>query len=78
MRLVDEDDRVQRGPQPVVQRVDDLVEDFLFGVEVVVERAVREPGPLGDIGDASREEAVLFEDQLGRIEQPRAGADPLA
>ena len=73
-----EDDVLHRLAQPVVQRLRDLAEDLLLRIEVVVEGAVRQPSPLGDVGDARLEEAVFPEDVLGRVEQPSSGLHALA
>ena len=73
-----EDDRVDGRLELFLDGLGDLAEDLLLGIEVVVEGPVREAGPLGDVGDAGLEEAVLLEDRLGRLEQPAAGLDPLA
>ena len=47
-----------------------LTKDLFLGVEVVIEGAVGETGPLGDIRDPPLEETVLLEDLFGRLEQP--------
>src|SRR5262249_58345309 len=67
-----------RCGEPLLLHLGELAEDLLLGVEVVIEGAMRELGPFGDVGDAGREETVLFEDLLGRGEKPRPGPLPLA
>ena len=73
-----EDDALHGLGELVVQRLRDLTEDLLLRVEVVVEGTVREARPLGDVGDARLEEAVLLENLLGGVEQPRSRLHALA
>ena len=62
----------------LLQRPGDLTEDLFLRLEVVIEGSVRQPGPLGDVGDPSVEESALLEHLLRRVDEPGARPDALA
>ena len=66
-----------RGQQGLLG-VGHLAEGLLLRIEVVVEGPVRQPGPVGDVGDPGLEEPGLLEHRLGSLDQALAGCDTLA
>ena len=72
-----EDDAVERLAETFVHRRRHLTEHLFLRFEVVVERAVRQPGALRDVGDAGVEEAVFSNTSLAAATRRARVSTPL-
>jgi hypothetical protein len=77
LRLVEAVDLVEDGAAEVVQTQVELEEDVALALEVVIERGLRDPEPLGDLPQRRLVVALLVEELERDIEDPLAREQPV-